>query len=73
MSKKGHNSIGLQCMLEKEDNSAKYLQNFVKIKSGHLNLGQNLCAKYHGPSSSGSPAVLSTRFHRFIMHVKKGA
>ena len=27
-----------------------------------------MCAKYHDPSSSGSPDILLTRFHRFTMH-----
>ena len=31
--------------MEKGDNSAKYLQNFVKNSSGHLHLGYNLYAK----------------------------
>ena len=28
-------------------------------------------AKYHGPSSSGSPDILLTRFRRFTMHKSK--
>ena len=54
-SKKGHNSV-------------KFLQNFVKSSSGHLHLRHNLWAKYYDPSSSGSPDILLTRFHRFTMH-----
>ena len=58
---------------EKGDNSAKYLRNFAKTLSGHLHLGHNLSAKYHAPSSSGSPDILLTRFHRFTMQkLKKG-
>ena len=53
---------------EKGDNSAKYLQNFATSQAGHLHLGHNLCAEYHDPSSSGSPDILLTRFHRFTMH-----
>ena len=34
-------------------------------------LGHNMCAKYHDPSSSGSPDILLTRFHRFTMHKSK--
>ena len=28
----------------------------------------SLCAKYHDPSSNGSPDILLIRFHRFTMH-----
>ena len=45
---------------KKGDNSAKYLQNFVKIISGHLHLGHNVHTKFHDPSSSGSPDILLT-------------
>ena len=32
-----------------------------------------LLAKYHDPSTSGSPDILLTRFHRFTIHkLKKG-
>ena len=47
-------------MLEKGNNSAKYLQNFVKSKSGHLNIGHNVRAKFHDSISSGSPDILLT-------------
>ena len=46
---------------EKGDNSAKYLQNFAKNKSGHLYIGYNLYAKYHDPSSRGSLNILFTK------------
>ena len=49
------------CKSEKEDNSAKYSQNYTKSYSGHLYTGHNLCFKYHDPSSSGSAAILLTR------------
>ena len=52
---------------EKGDNSAKYLQNFIKSQSGHLHHGHSQYAKYHDPSSSGYPDILLTRFHRFTM------
>ena len=57
--------------LEKGDNSARYIQSFAKSLSGHLHLGHNLCAKYNDPSSSHSPDILLTRFHRFTMHKSK--
>ena len=41
--------------LEKGDDSAKYLQNLAKSKSGHLHLGYSMYTKYHDPSSNGSP------------------
>ena len=45
---------------EKGDNSVKYLQIFPKTYSGHLHLGHNPYAKYHDPSSNGSPDILFT-------------
>ena len=36
---------------EKEDNSVKYLQNFAKIESGHLQLIHIAYTKHHDPSS----------------------
>ena len=53
---------------------AYFFQIFMKIcqkLSGHLHLGHNMCAKYHDPSSSSSPDILLTRFHRFTMHKSK--
>ena len=46
---------------EKRDNSVKNLQNFAKSKSGHLQLGHILYAKYHDPSLSALPGILFTR------------
>ena len=58
---------------ENGDSSAKYLQNFAKSLLGYLHLGHNLYAKYHDPSSSGSPNILLARFRRFtIQKSKKG-
>ena len=45
--------------------------NFAKSSSGHLQLENNMCAKYHDPSSRGSPAILLTMFHRITMHKSK--
>ena len=45
---------------EKGNKSVKYLQNFATSQSGHLYLGHNMYAKYHAPSSSGSPDILFT-------------
>ena len=56
---------------EKGDNSAKYLQNFVNSSSSHLHLRHNLWARYHDPSSSGSPIITMTRCHGFIMQKSK--
>ena len=53
---------------KKEDNPAKYLQNFAKSIPSHLHLGHNLCARYNDTCSNGSPVVLLTRFHRCTMH-----
>ena len=47
--------------LGKGDNSAKYLQNAAKSKSGHLHLGFNLYAKYQDQNSRGSPDILLIR------------
>ena len=47
--------------LEKGDNSATYLQNFAESYLGHLHLRHNQYAKYHDPSSRGSPDILFTR------------
>ena len=34
----------------------------------HFHFRHNQCAKYHDPSSNGSPDILLTKFHRFTMH-----
>ena len=56
---------------EKVDNSAKYLQNSAKTWSGHLHLWHKQGSKSHDPSTSGSPVILLTRFHMFIMQKSK--
>ena len=43
-------------------NFIKYL--FAKSRPGHLHCRHSLCAKYHDPSSNGSPDILLIRFHR---------
>ena len=55
---------------EKGDNKANKYSILSKLIS-HLHLGQNLCAKYHVTSSSGSPDILLTIFHWFTIYKSK--
>ena len=64
---------------EKENNSVKCLQNFIKINQVIYNMypkfmsGYNLYATYHDPSSRGSLDILCTRsfMHSSLKLLKK--
>ena len=60
-------SIGLQC--------TSWKRGIIQLNNRRIlwkvNVRHNLWAKYHDPSSSGSPDILLRRFHRFTMHKSK--
>ena len=52
--------LSLVSPIGKKYNSINYVSNLFKIYSDHLHLEHKLYAKYHNPSSKGSPDILFT-------------